>query len=141
MESSVYGNSLSSIEIVGLLENDDPVSDLSGESEDSELDFTGNHCDSDSENDKGYQSDARNITQTHSVQWQNVDDFYVPNKFTFSSVCGAKKSATSPLQAFLLFFDDEMSEMIVAETNRYADQKIRSQPWKPHSHVNSWVNE
>jgi hypothetical protein len=76
------------------------------------------------------------ITQTHSVQWQNVDDFYVPNKFTFSSVCGAKKSATSPLEAFLLFFDDEM---IVAETNRYTDQKIRSQPWKPHSHVNSWV--
>jgi hypothetical protein len=79
------------------------------------------------------------ITQTHSVQWQNVDDFYVPNKFTFSSVCGAKKSATSSLEAFLLFFDDEMLEMIVAETSRYADQKIRSQPWKPHSHVNSWV--
>jgi hypothetical protein len=57
----------------------------------------------------------------------------------FSSVCGAKKSATSPLEAFLLFSDDEMLEMIVAETNRYADQKIRSQSWKPRSRVNSWV--
>jgi hypothetical protein len=44
-----------------------------------------------------------NITQTHSVQWQNVDDFYVPNKFAFFSICGAKKSAASPLEAFLLF--------------------------------------
>jgi hypothetical protein len=141
MASSVYSNSLCSVEIVGLLENDDPVSDLSGESEDSEPDFSGNHCDShsDSENDKENLSDACNITQTHSIQWQNVDDFYVPNKFMFSSVCGAKKSATSSSEAFLLFFDDEMLEMIVAETNRYADQKIRSQSWKPCSRVNSWV--
>jgi hypothetical protein len=128
MESSVYGNSLSNVEIVGLLENDDPVSDLSCDSEDSEPDFTGNHCDSDSnsdsENDKENKSDACNITQTHSVQWQNVDDFYVPSKFTFSSACGAKKSATSPLEAFLLFFYDEMLEMIIAETNRYAGRKI-----------------
>jgi hypothetical protein len=116
MASSVYGNSLCSVETVGLLEHDDPVSDLSGESEDNEPDFTEKHCDSDSENDKEYQSDARNITQTNSVQWQNVDDFYVPNKFMFSSVCGAKKSATSPLEALLLFFEDEMLEMIVAET-------------------------
>jgi hypothetical protein len=65
--------------------------------------------------------------------------FYILNKFTFSSVCGAKKSATSPLEVFLLFFDDEMLEMIVAETNRYADQKIRSQSWKPRSRVNSWM--
>jgi hypothetical protein len=57
----------------------------------------------------------------------------------FSSVCGAKKSATSPLEAFLLFFDDEMLEMIVAETSRYAEQKIISQSWKPRSRVNSWV--
>jgi hypothetical protein len=116
MASSVYGNSLSSFEIVGLLENDDPVNDLSGESKDSEPDFTENHCDSDSENDKANQSYARHTTQTHTVQWQNVDDFYVRNKFTFFSVCGPKKSATSPLEAFLLFFDDEMLEMIVVET-------------------------
>jgi hypothetical protein len=49
----VYVNSLCSIEIVGLLENHDPVSDLSGNSEDSEPDFTGNHCDSDSDGENG----------------------------------------------------------------------------------------
>jgi hypothetical protein len=60
--TSVYVNSLSSVEIVGLLENDDPVSRLSGDSEDSESYFAANHCDSDSdsesENDKENQSYA-----------------------------------------------------------------------------------
>jgi hypothetical protein len=81
----------------------------------------------------------RNITQTHSVQWQNVHDFYVPNKSTFSSVCGPKKSAASPSEAFLLFIDDQILEMTVAETDRYANQKILLQSWKPCSHVNSWM--
>lgn len=134
MASSIYKQSISSGEIVTLLEANESVSDFSDDSEDSEPDFTGNQSISDSE----IEGDGNNEV-TKQLGWQTVNESYVPNKFPFSGVYGPKRSATSPLESFLLFFDSDILELIVSETNRYAEQKIQGQNWKPRSRVNSWI--
>jgi hypothetical protein len=68
-----------------------------------------------------------------------VDESYIPNKFPFSGICGAKKGTSSPIESFLLFFDAEIIDCIVNETNSYAEQKTRSTTWKPRSRVKSWT--
>ncbi|XP_035217190.1 piggyBac transposable element-derived protein 1-like [Stegodyphus dumicola] len=49
----------------------------------------------------------------------------VPPKFPFSACPGLKmtiKDANDPLQFLLLFIDDEVVNIVVEETNRYASQ-------------------
>jgi hypothetical protein len=46
-----------------------------------------------------------------------VDESYIPNKFPFSGICGAKKSTSSPTESFLLFFDAEIIDCVVNERN------------------------
>jgi hypothetical protein len=42
---------------------------------------------------------------------------HTPNKFPFSGICGAKKSTSSPTEFFLLYFDAEIIDRIVNETD------------------------
>jgi hypothetical protein len=61
---------VSSQEIVHLLETDEPLSDFSGESTASDVDFTGNQSDSESDISIGAEkNEASNPTQTHDVDW------------------------------------------------------------------------
>ena len=59
--------------------------------------------------------------------------------FRFFSQSGRKKNATTPLKSFLLFFDNKFIELIVRETNRYAEQNLKSQSWKPRSWVHFFL--
>jgi hypothetical protein len=72
--------------------------------------------------------------------WQTVDESYTTNKIPFTGLSGSKKKSTSTqIDSFLLFFDTELIDMIVEETNKYANQKIQSTTWKPPGCVKSWT--
>mgnify|MGYP000498195117 CR=1 FL=1 len=92
---------------------------------------TGNHSDSDKQDSCNVHN--RMQTQSANAKWLPVDMSYV----TLRS--GPKKGASNPLESFLLFFGDEAIELIVRETNKYAEQTISSQTWKPCSQVYSWI--
>jgi hypothetical protein len=95
MAGPSYSCRISSPQIVNLLEIDEPVSDFSGESTESEPDYVGNKSDSESDNGIGEENsdEASNPTQTHNVDWvwRADDGSYTPNKFPFSGICGTKK--------------------------------------------------
>jgi hypothetical protein len=64
--------------------------------------------------------------------WQTVDESYTTNKIPFTGLSGSKKKSTSTqIDSFLLFFDTELIDIIVEETNKYTNQKIQSTTWKP----------
>jgi hypothetical protein len=75
---------ISSPEIVKLMEIDEPVSDFSGESAESESDYMGNQSNSESANRIGNENsdEANNPTQTHNVDWvRRRLTIHTPNKF------------------------------------------------------------
>jgi hypothetical protein len=135
-------HTLSSAEITSSLENDESASEFSDESE---PDFTGNKSDSDNETPDDSNGDkilnAGSMTQKQITSldwvWQTVDESFTTNKIPFTGFSRSKDSISTKIDSFLLFFDTELSDMIVEETNKYADQKIQSTMWKPQSRVKS----
>jgi cytoskeletal protein RodZ len=123
---------LSSAEITSSLENDESVSEFSDKSEESEPDFTGNKTDSDNgtaDDSNGDEiRDAGSMTQKQITSldwvWQTVDESYTTNKIPFTGLSGSKKSTSTQIDSFLLFFITKLIGMIVEKTNKYADQKI-----------------
>jgi cytoskeletal protein RodZ len=133
-------HTLSSADITSSLENDESVSEFSDESEESKPDFTGNKSDSDNgtaDDSNGDEiRDAGCMTQKQITSldwvWQTVDESYTTNKIPFTGLSGSKKSTSTQTDSFLI-------DMIVEETNKYANQKIQLTTWKPQSHVKSWT--
>jgi hypothetical protein len=102
------------------------VSEFSDESEESELDFTGNKSDSDNETPDDSNGDeihkAGSTTQKQITSldwvWQTVDESYTTKKIPFTGLSRSEKSTSTQIDSFLLFFDTELIDMIVEETNK-----------------------
>ncbi|XP_035225124.1 piggyBac transposable element-derived protein 4-like [Stegodyphus dumicola] len=66
----------------------------------------------------------------------------VPPKFPFSACPGLKmtiKDANDPLQFLLLFIDDEVVNIVVEETNRYASQYLAATILSPRARTRAWT--
>ncbi|KAI4463228.1 piggybac transposable element-derived protein 4 [Holotrichia oblita] len=62
--------------------------------------------------------------------------------FTFTGKSGLQielPQTITPYEAFSLFVDDEVINMIVVETNKYAEQKLKNNQHKTSSRINKWV--
>jgi hypothetical protein len=100
MAGHLGDHTLSSAEITYSLENDESVSKFSDESEESELDFTGNKSGSVNETTDGSNGDeihnAGSTTQKQITSldwvWQTVDESYNTNKIPFTGLSGSKKA-------------------------------------------------
>lgn len=73
------------------------------------------------------------------------DDTFVPAKFAFTGDPGINPDVIStlpdeatPLDYFSIFMNDEVIDIIVRETNKYAKQYIDSATLLPHSRVHKW---
>jgi hypothetical protein len=125
-------HTFASAEITSSLENDESVSKFSDKSEESEPDFSGNKRGSDNETaDDSIGDEIHNAGSTTQKQitsldwvWQTVDESYTTNKIPFTGLSGSKKITSTQTDSFLLFFNTELIDMIVEETNKYVDQKI-----------------
>ena len=75
-----------------------------------------------------------------ALQWSTMPKKVQP--FPFKNTPGITKRMGSDaieLDYFRLFWSDEMIEMIVVETNRYADEILAQVPDdKPHARIRSW---
>lgn len=49
-------------------------------------------------------------------------------------------SDASPIDLFYLFFDKEIIDMLVVETNRYANAKMNTAGLSRHARIRKWVN-
>lgn len=70
--------------------------------------------------------------------WTPVDFSYRGNKIPFSGNPGCQKDFETVLDSFLLFFDNDIMQHIVNETNRYAEQYLQSHTLKRHSRLHKW---
>ena len=70
--------------------------------------------------------------------WRELRTLYHGRKIPFSGQSGPQKHFDSVLDSFLLFFDEDIINTIVTETNRYAEQYIESCTLKPRSRVRNW---
>jgi hypothetical protein len=70
--------------------------------------------------------------------WREVNVLRNNVKIPFRGQSGAQKDFVSVLDTFLLFFDEEVIAVIVAETNKYAEQYIQKCTLKPRSRVRKW---
>jgi len=67
---------------------------------------------------------------------------FVPPDVPFTSqqtVNTALPPTASAVDYFKLYLTDDMVDLMVLETNRYADQYIAANVLKPHSAVQNWV--
>jgi hypothetical protein len=70
--------------------------------------------------------------------WREVNALRNNVKIPFTGQSGAQKDCVSVLDTFLLFFDEEVIAVIVADTNKYAEQYIQKCTLKPRSRVRMW---
>jgi hypothetical protein len=84
---------------------------------------------------------SKNVTaDDKDVQWvwHEVNALRNNVKIPFTGPSGAQKDFVSVLDTFLLFFDEEVIAVIVAETNKCAEQYIQKCTLKPRSRVRKW---
>lgn len=77
-------------------------------------------------------------SQGSELEMEDLEDptSWLPN---FERQVGPTVDIDEPIDAFSSFFDDEILEMIVRETNRYADECIGSkEPLPLHSRLKAW---
>lgn len=107
----------------------------SSSEEDSDDVFT----DSDSEGE-----DSSDDTMASSREWFRIDLDNIPARpprFDFRGFTGLKITVSSPphpLELFEAYFDDELLDVIVVETNRYASQLLNSSKLGQHSRFRKW---
>jgi len=97
-------------------------------------DVIGSEC-SDNESDDVQFATASNAPSALSAtfMWEDMTN-YVGQREQFVDNCGPQNEAqneTHCAKAFKMFFDDELVELIVRETNTYAAQKIRPRSFIP----------
>ena len=83
------------------------------------------------EKDSEYAADKRD-------GWSNVDEPPLLMPFTGSPGLPSTVSAESPLDFFFLLFEEDMFDVMVRETNRYANSKKDSSTLKPFSRLHKW---
>jgi hypothetical protein len=96
-----------------------------------------------SDNKDDVQGAAARSVPSATFTWEDVTN-YVGQREQFVGNCGAQNEAqneTHCAKVFKMFFTDDLMELIVRETNTYAEQKIqatsnfpfqsRMQDWKP----------
>lgn len=111
---------------------DEQNGDMEEENADPSQDDTGNTDDEDEE---------LNVDYNSWREWGENDTKF--NKFVWSAISGYKppqgEVPQTPLQFFQLFFDDNLLNEIVKESNRYAGEKIQmSTPLRKKSMWWSW---
>ena len=113
--------------------------------EDDDPDFNASLENSSDESDAGggeeYISSLGEESEDGGDGWIDVDDEFTPTQFYFTANAGIKaniSSDTKPSDIYNLFLTDELLEVIVAETNRYASQFLATHNVKPHSRATAW---
>lgn len=107
------------------------------QSEDDSSDLSSDNIYSDSESSESEDNDDMSSVR----MW--VEEKIVrpaPPRFSFTENCGilVNFSNNNLLQYFEYFFDDSMLQLIVDETNMYAEQCLHSQKSKNHSKQREW---
>jgi hypothetical protein len=98
---------------------------------------------SDNENDEVQFATASNAPSVSSAifMWEDMTN-YVGQREQFVDNCGPQNEAqneTHCAKLFKMFFDDELMELIVRETNTYAAQKLLARSFIPlRSRIRDW---
>ncbi|XP_014676879.1 PREDICTED: piggyBac transposable element-derived protein 4-like [Priapulus caudatus] len=74
--------------------------------------------------------------------WKWSRNIQKPNELIFTGTPGIKVhlyNVTDPLEYFELYFDEGLIDMIVDETNRFAQQYIQGATLKPKSRARKWT--
>jgi len=78
-------------------------------------------------------------------QWINVELNYSPPKMTFKGIPGLSlppgslSPESSPVEFFQIFVTEEIVDLMVNETNKYAEQELSKGQLKRQSRKHSWV--
>lgn len=108
-----------------------------------DLDSSGSGSDSDDSSDDSISSADIQLQQCRV--WCDVDMHNIPPpppRFPFTGKPGVAEDVDStckPLECFELYFDHAMIEIVVRETNRYAEQFISKNPPKERSLYKTWT--
>ena len=113
--------------------------------EDDDPDFNASLENSSDESDAGegeeYIISSGEESEDGGDVWIDVGDEFTPTQFGFTGNAGIKaniSSDTKPSDIYNLFLTDELLEVIVAKTNRYASQFLATHNVKPHSRATAW---
>ncbi|KAH6938411.1 hypothetical protein HPB50_009141 [Hyalomma asiaticum] len=115
--------------------DEDVVVVFDSSSEDSDDVFTG----SDSE-----EEESSDDTMASAHEWYRIDLDRIPARpprFEFKGSPGVTITVSSPpqpLELFEAYFDDELIDVIVVETNRYASQLLNSSNLSQYSRFRKW---
>ena len=146
---------LSAAQVAQMLQNEstdvDDDSDILEDSQDSEFSDTSQVASSDSDagddddnDEEGSSKDGESETETLSAQWMRDSDASItlqPLLFTVQNVGVQITGINIPddiLEYFELFFTPSLVENIVAETNRYAKEKLQNQTLRARSIWRTW---
>jgi len=89
--------------------------------------------------------DGGQIYGAEQFQWVDVELNYSPQNLTYKRMPGMAlppgtlSPESSPIEFFQLFVTQEITDLMVNETNRYAGQEISKGPLKPRSRKRNWV--
>lgn len=87
------------------------------------------------------ESDSQSPEVPEIVKWAEYEGRH--KSFTFTGNSGLQIDLAediTPFDAFSLFVDDEIINIIVVETNRYAEQKLNNNQTKSKSRMKKWVS-
>lgn len=98
--------------------------------------------DDDTSSTEGYGVHDETI-DVHSDSWETVSDTYVqPQDIAFTAVSGINIDFpidTQPISIFSQFLTNEVIDLMVTETNRYAKQFLIQSQLKPNSRAHHWM--
>lgn len=85
----------------------------------------------------------QNETDILDITWGPVTGnlnsiIYNPDNVEVNSDVIETMFDSSPIDFYHLFFDEEVLDLLVIETNRYAQQKLRRSRISPYSHLRKW---
>ena len=101
---------------------------------------------SDDKNDAASPVRAGNQASSASVSPQWTSDFTAKRRFSFDAmhvglhekIIHDDGSLIEPIEIFNQFFDDNIIEMMVCETNRYSQQYMEEKQLRRHSRMKKW---
>jgi hypothetical protein len=121
-----YKPFLSDKEVDQILLDDSSVSSLEIESDsvESEIDYAQEEFVTVNEQEHDAEQETDVTADDKDVQWMWRELYALRNnvKIPFTGQSGAQKDFVSVSDTFLLFFDEEVIVVIVAETNKYVEQ-------------------
>lgn len=87
------------------------------------------------------QGESENVHNRYIPQWTEYQGRHKIFPFTGKSGLQIDVSKNiSPYETFCLFVDDEVMNLIVEQTNKYAEQKIQVTRMSRHNRLNKWVS-